>query len=377
LKHAVTLAAFTRPDDSESSLEQLKNYCQEILVVPIRRSNLANGYFLGKSVLTNQSFIIHRDDSRHMAAQVQGACQRQQFDAIHSDQLWMARYALHPVTGYRPLRVLDEHNACFQIFQRLARNAKNPLKRLFWEREWRLMRRYEGRACAQFDHVITVTQTDQEILQELAAEYQTNFPAARRAPHFQTIPICNDSDTVPPIKPRPGSLNILHLGTMFWLPNVEGVLWFGREVYPQVKASLPAASLTIAGKNPPQQVKALPEQTEGIDVTGYVPDPLPVLEKAGAFIVPLLSGGGMRVKIIDAWRWGLPVISTSIGAEGIDYIDGENILIADTPADFAKAVTCVLTDPALNLKLRENGRRWVKDHYDWQAVYRSWDSIYS
>ena len=112
--------------------------------------------------------------------------------------------------------------------------------------------------------------------------------------------------------------DVLHLGTMFWLPNMEGVMWFAREVWPRIQAQVKDATFTIAGKNPPQEIRQLVQNREqGIRVTGYVPDPRPLAEQASAFIVPIFSGSGMRVKILDAWRWGLPVVSTSIGAEGI------------------------------------------------------------
>jgi glycosyltransferase involved in cell wall biosynthesis len=168
---------------------------------------------------------------------------------------------------------------------------------------------------------------------------------------------------------------ILHLGTMSWLPNIEGVLWFIRSVWPIIKASNPNTHLTIAGKNPPPEIKALSEET--VTVTGYVSDPTPYLRKTGVFIVPLISGSGMRVKILDAWRWGLPTVSTSLGAEGILYKDNENILIADHPLEFADATLKILTQPELRNSLRVNGRRWVEEHYDWQKIYPAWDCVYT
>ena len=100
------------------------------------------------------------------------------------------------------------------------------------------------------------------------------------------------------------------------------------------------------------------------------------MEGAGVFIVPLRSGGGMRVKIVEAWRWGLPVVSTRIGAEGIEYVEGENILIADSAEAFAEAVVRVLTEPGLSGKLREGGRKWVEERYEWTKVYPAWDEVY-
>jgi glycosyltransferase involved in cell wall biosynthesis len=112
-------------------------------------------------------------------------------------------------------------------------------------------------------------------------------------------------------------------------------------------------------------------------VTGYVEDLTPYLAETAAFVVPLHAAGGMRVKIVDAWCWGLPVVSTPIGAEGIDLRDGENLLIADTPEAFARAVVTVLQEPQVQARLRANGRRWVEERYDWRRVYPAWDEVYA
>ena len=206
----------------------------------------------------------------------------------------------------------------------------------------------------------------------VSAASQSAQPALR----FSTIPICVDTESVPPVVPVSARPEVLHLGTMFWPPNVEGVLWFARQVWPLVRAQIPEAVFTVVGKNPPEQVKALDGRDAGINITGYISDPQTYLERAKAFIVPLFSAGGMRVKIIDGWRWGLPIVSTTIGAEGIQYREGENILIADDPQSFAAAVVQVLQDSTLNQGLRERGRRWVEEKYNWQRVYTDWDQVY-
>ena len=162
---------------------------------------------------------------------------------------------------------------------------------------------------------------------------------------------------------------------MFWPPNVAGVLWFARDVLPLIWARLPEARFVIVGKNPPEEVQALAADPR-IQVTGYVADPLPYLQAADAFVVPLFSGGGMRVKILDAWLWGLPIVSTPLGAEGIDLRDGENILLAADPASFAEATVRLLTDPTLNHRLRTQGRAWVELAYDWQKIYPRVDAVY-
>ena len=163
---------------------------------------------------------------------------------------------------------------------------------------------------------------------------------------------------------------------MFWPPNVAGVLWFVREALPLVWREIPEARFVIVGKNPPAEVQALAADSR-IVVTGYVADPLPYLEAADVSVVPLFSGGGMRVKILDAWLRGLPIVSTPLGAEGIEVRDGENILLAADAPTFAAAVFRLLTDRDLNTHLRVAGRIWVEQTYSWQTVYRQVDQVYS
>jgi glycosyltransferase involved in cell wall biosynthesis len=191
-----------------------------------------------------------------------------------------------------------------------------------------------------------------------------------------TIPICVDTTENQAIDPDRMSVNILHLGTMFWPPNVEGIVWFSHEILPLVVEKIRSASLTIIGKNPPEEVLRLENRETNVSITGYIRNPRPYLEKAAVFIVPLLSGGGMRVKILDAWRWGLPIVSTRIGAEGISYQEGENILIADSAHDFAESILRVMTDAELAERLRHNGRRWVAENYEWTKTYHAWDEVY-
>lgn len=383
-QHEVTLVAFSRPDDTPEALAHLKELCREVHTIPMKRARWRDLLALGVSWLIGESFIIRRDWVPGMAKRVEAEILRGGYDIVQADQLWMAQYGLlaerlaREGKASKPFLVLDEHNACFQIPQRLARGERNPLKRLALEREWRALQSYEAVACASYDHVVTVTEEDRAILEGMVRQVGGVYSeAGHLKPTFSTIPICVDTASVTPVRFHPGSQNVLHMGTMFWPPNVEGVMWFVREVWPRVREKVSGASFTIVGKNPPDAVRSLEQEDSGIHVTGYVADPLPYLETAAVFVVPLFSAGGMRVKIVDGWRWGLPVVSTSIGAEGIRFIESENLLIADTAESYAQAVVSVLLDQELNRRLRENGRRWVEEIYDWQRVYPAWEDVYA
>lgn len=380
--HEVTLVSFVRDDDSPDSVAHLQGFCRAVHTLPMRRSRLKDARYLAQSLLSGRSFIIERDTDRAMHDLIHRLLGEQSFDVIHADQLWMAQYALN---GDGVKRVLDEHNAVYMIPQRLARYEGNPIKRWVLEREWRALARYEGEVCNRFDHVVAVTEDDRALLSGISGG---------DGAHFSVIPICIDPAEKQPIHPRLGAKRMLVLGTMFYPPNAEGALWLAREVFPLVQRDVPDARLTVIGKNPPVELqrlggKHLTTETQraqrvlsyasdgGVDVLGYVAEPMPYLAESAVFAVPLRAGGGMRVKILDAWCWGLPIVSTAVGAEGIEMRDGENILIADDARSFADAVVRVMTDGALARRLRDNGRAWVEERYNWRRVYYQWDEVYA
>ena len=166
------------------------------------------------------------------------------------------------------------------------------------------------------------------------------------------------------------------LGTLHYPPNADGIRWFIQEVYPIVREQVPAATLTIVGKNPPKDFLELAaREPQSIQVTGYAPDLDPYLEAAALMVVPVRAGGGMRVRILETFSRGLPMVTTTVGLEGIDAVPGEDILVEDNPVDFADAVVRLLQDPSLQTRLAENGRRLAETRYDWQNVLKEMDEI--
>ena len=373
-QHEVTLVSFVRADDRPEHAAHLERFCRAVYTVPMQRSRLRDARALLVALFSGQSIVIVRDEIGEMRATLKRLVEEETFDIVHADQTSMAQYALYarsripnPESRQTARLVLDAHNALYRIPERMSAHERNPLKRLVFRREARALARYEAQVYQRFDHVVFVADEDRQVLQKRMSKENTRFT---------TIPICVDPEEKPLLERTQHLRTVTHLGTMFWPPNVEGVIWFAQEVFPQVLAQVPEAQFVIVGKNPPQQVHDLSFQTRNIHVTGYVPHPVPYLAETAVFIVPLHAAGGMRVKILDAWCWGVPIISTSIGAEGIAVRDGENILIADTPDTFAQAVVRVLQEPTLGERLRENGRRWVQEQYNWRRVYARWDEVY-
>jgi glycosyltransferase involved in cell wall biosynthesis len=276
----------------------------------------------------------------------------------------MAQYAQR-VTG--AFKVLDAHNALWLLYKRLWRTMSAGPRKWLLGRDWRLLKTYEGRLVREFDAVTAVIQNDKAALQEAAGE----------AVDIRVIPITIDTDEVAPVTRQPGASHILHIGTMYWPPNIDAVNWFVREVYHLIRQRRPDVQFDVVGSRPPGDLRVLNEAGLGINVTGYVKDPTPYRQQAAAMVVPLLAGGGMRVKILNALAEGIPVVSTTLGCEGIQVTPGRDILVGDTPEEFAGQVLRVLNDPALGGRLSANGRQLMEERYDYRTACRPLDDVYA
>lgn len=378
-QHEITLLSFVRATDTPEALAHLQRFCAAVHTVPMPRSPLRDGYHLLRSLLSRQPFIIARDWNGAMVRKIAELLRASEsgattpFAAIHADQLWMAPYALLAQRQQRRQRarvVLDQHNAVFMIPERLAGDDANLPKRLLLQWEARKMARYEVAICQHFDHVTWVTQEDYQAVQQQARRLGQSVTCDA------IIPICGDSAEQPPVQRLPTAHRVTFVGGLHYPPNAQGICWFAENVFPQVLAQAPQSVLTVIGKQPPPALQKLGIPPQNLEITGFVERVEPYLAETAAFVAPLLAGGGMRVKIIDGWRWGMPVVSTTIGAEGIAIQPEENILIADTPTAFAERTLQLLQSPQKANQLAAAGRQWFESRYDWQHVYRQWDQIY-
>lgn len=376
-RHEVTLVSFVRPSDPPGAVEHLQTFCQALHTMPMHRCHARDNRDLLRSLVSNTPFLIARDWVPEMAELIkQLISQSNDFGVVHADQLWMAPYALlaqqSAADRQRPAVVLDQHNAVFQIPRRLAQHETNPLKRALLALEGRKLARYETEVCQRFNHVVWVAEEDQGALRA----QMTNSQSAMRNSQWTTIPICVDPDESGMIRRRPDARRVTFLGGLHWPPNTEGVLWFARDVWPLVSHQVPGALLTIIGRNPSPELMSHTSRLTNCEVTGYIRNLTPYLVETAVFIVSLHAGGGMRVKILDAWCWGLPVVTTSVGAEGIRVLDGANALVADTVDGFTEVVVRVLREPELAARLAMGGRRTLEACYDWRKVYQAWDQVY-
>lgn len=395
--HRVTLASFVRREE-EAYRPALEKICASVYAIPIRRSRQADIYYWLRSNLTGRPFLIERDDLSAMRNLVGQLVTSESIDVIHADQLTMTQFALpfsrhNSAPGHsqfingsksdsndrksdanRPVLVFDAHNAVWTIIERMRQTAPWFLKPLAMAEAERV-KRYEGMVVHNFDHTLAVTELDCLALRQAFAShtrYSQLSPAS-----ISVVPITVDTSQLTPIKRLPGSHNILTLGTLHYPPNADGIRWFLNDVFPLVLRDVPEASLTIVGKNPPQDfLVAARNNSKSIKVTGYVPDLVPYMEQAALMVIPVRAGGGMRVRILEAFSRAMPVVTTSIGLEGIEAEDGREVLVKDTAEGFAAAVVNVIGDSELQVHLAENARRLAQRQYDWREALKKMDAVY-
>jgi polysaccharide biosynthesis protein PslH len=362
-RHEVTLASFTRGEQADD-VAHLRRICRAVHAVPIHRGRARDLWHLGGSLLRGESFLMARDSRAAMRDLVQGLLAAGDVDVLHVDQLNMAQYAAAAGSG---ARVLDAHNALWLVTERLAATMPPGPRRWLLAREGRLLKEYEGRVCREFEGVLAVSEEDRAAL----------LAAAGAAVDIGVVPIAIDVEAQPMLRREAGADHLLHIGSLVWPPSVDGLLWFLREVLPRVRSRRPSAVVDVVGGNPPAAVRAAGARDAGVRVHGYVVDPAPLSATAGVMVVPLRAGGGMRVRILNGLAQGVPMVTTSIGCEGIAVEHGRHLLIADTPADFADAVSRLLDDPDLAASLARQGRRLAEERYDFRVVCRGIDAVYA
>lgn len=307
--------------------------------------------------LTQLPYAIDKYGSRTWADSIQQAEDSGGYDLIICDFLTPAinLYA----RGRRPSLpvLLFQHNVESLIWKRTYENAKG-ISRPYFRNQWQRMLRFEKEACAKADQVCAVSEEDAKLLREELG--MSNVCGA--------VPTGVDLDFFQPQQVERKPLNLVFLGSMDWMPNIDGINWFADEVWPAVKAKHPDAKLTIVGRRPVPAVRALADRDDAITVTGTVDDVRPYLHEAAAMIVPLRVGGGTRIKIFEGMATGIPCLSTRIGAEGLPVTHGENVLLADEPDDIAKEIGFIFEAPEKAQAIGDSGRRLVAENYGWSKV---------
>jgi glycosyltransferase involved in cell wall biosynthesis len=304
---------------------------------------------------------VARYRSRRMRQQIEELLSTQQFDSVVCDFLFPA-----PNIPNLSESVLFQHNVEAKIWQRHVGQASNRFTRAYLALQARRMQAYEQAVCRSAKSVVAVSKRDCETMR---SEYQV-----RRVSSVPTG--VNLSYFTPPDR-RDRKADLVFIGSMDWLPNIDGAKFFLNNILPKVLARMPDCRVAFVGRKPEPWLVQAAKRVPNLVVTGTVPDVRPWLWGSAVSIVPLRIGGGTRLKIFEAMAAQVPVISTTIGAEGLPVMNGNHLVIEDDPDQFADACLKLLNNPALRKQLAREAWQLVATRYSWEAVSAEFEQILS
>lgn len=360
-RHQVTLVTTSGPGDDPSGLERELPRCERVISVPYaapKRGTFRFVLSLATSWLLGQPLDLWRWRVQAVRRQVSRLAADGRFDLVVAD--FLAAVPNLPSDLEIPV-VLFEHNVEYLIWKRLSDIEDRWWRRVPLEVEWRRVRRWEGRACEQAALTITVSGHDRHRLAMLA-------PAAR----VVDVPTGVDITYFQPSRQPEVANRLVFSGSMDWYPNEDAVISFAESVLPQLRQALPDVSMTVVGRRPSAKLRAVAEQV-GIDVTGTVDDVRPYVWEAALYVVPLRVGGGTRLKIFEALAMGKAVLSTTVGAEGLDVNPGEHLVLADGPDALCQEALVLLANAERRCALGTAGRQLMEERYSWASVTATFD----
>jgi sugar transferase (PEP-CTERM/EpsH1 system associated) len=358
-QHEITYLSFADPSQTRADHDGMRDVCARLETVP--RSDAAKGtlgFYLdaARYLVDPAPYAVAKYRSDAFRDRLMTLLASTSFDVVVCDFLVPAINMPERL----PCRsILFTHNVEAEIWRRHVENATNAASRRLLRQQWRRMLRFERNALSRFDLVLAVSDADKATCNRL-------YPDVARRP-IHVVQTGVDTNYFKPVADGSETPQLVFTGSMDWLPNEDGMLFFVNDVLPHIRRAVPDVTLSIVGRAPTPAVRRLGDRA-GITVTGRVDDVRPHVGAGTVYVVPLRIGGGTRLKIFEAMAMGKAVVSTTIGAEGLPVAPGENILIADDPEAFASAVVALLRDPGMRTRIGSEARRLVVEQYDWSAV---------
>ena len=311
-----------------------------------------------RSLFFRSSYNVDRFWCGEFEARLREVLRAEPPDVVLLESLFMVPYVPALRRGTSARLVLRSVNVEHEIWEGLARGERRLARRLALDHLARRLRLYETATLNEVDAILPVTPEDAGTYRRLGATVPVHV-----------APVGIESGSYPDRSGHGDPLTLVFLGSLDWRPNLEAVDWLLRSVWPLVRKAVPRARLHLGGSNPPPGLGGRLE-AEGVRLLGRVPDAREFLASGAAMVVPLLSGGGIRVKILEAMALGVPVVSTSLGATGLGVRDGQELLLADGPDRFAEACAEILSNRDRAVRIGRAGRSRVRESFDADAIGR-------
>ncbi|MBD3615431.1 MAG: glycosyltransferase [Gracilimonas sp.] len=360
-EHEVTVVTYGTEEQFDLFTREFGDLVNEIHMVkpPWERKfrRLAQFYAV---CCSGKSYFHNHNCSQCLQKKITELLETKNFDAVHCEFSVMGNLNF----GNDVLKIMNTHNVEYNNFRRMWNTTNTAFRKRFYRHEYKKVYHEEIKALKNQDVIFSTSEKDREI-------FRKDIPDV---PNY-VVPNGVDTEFFTPsdiIDEEPYSL--VFTGMMGYVPNYDGMLWFLDNIFPKIKKQIPNIKVYIVGKNPPAELEK--RALDDVVVTGFVDDVRPYVWRSSVFIVPLRMGSGTRLKVVEALSMKKPVVSTSIGCEGIEVVDGDSILIEDEPKDFAEAVVQLLQNRNLRSHLTENGYRLVKEKYDWSVVGNHMLNVY-
>jgi glycosyltransferase involved in cell wall biosynthesis len=355
--------------DIEECRRAMQVYCREVVLVPnpCGREGGAKRLLQLRSLVSTLSFDRMRVTVQALQQALDRVLRARRFDIVNLEFPYLGHCVLRqaPPGEKLPPLVVDSHEIAYDLARQFAVAGANLGRRLYAGANWRKLRREELGIYREADGVYLCSAEDeQRLLDEIPEARTAVIPNAADVDYYQPRP------TDPP----PDGRTVVYFGLLSTVPNIDAVIHFVQDVWPRIAKANPETRCKIIGGRPPPSLLALAGPR--VELTGFVPDLRPHLAAAATVVVPLRLGGGTRLKIVEAMAMGKAIVSTTLGAEGIEAVSGRDILIEDQPAAFADAVSRLLAEPSLAARIGQSARRLVVERYAWSAAAQALEGFY-
>ena len=354
----------THPEsETKKAKSELEKLCKKVIIVDISSFSGVNFYFMAfKSIFNINPLTVNLFKSKYAENIIAKLVNDIEFDVAHYDTISLCEYMHH--TGSIP-KILNHHGVESFMIRRRVNNEQNFLKKLYLFIESYKLRKYEERNCHKYYLNLTVSEDDKSMLMKIS-------PLS----HVEVVENGVDVDYFKQKDKHNNTNRLIFAGRMDQYSNVDAIMQFCRNVWPLVKERFPEIRFSLIGNNPPQKLLDMARNDERIEVLGYVDDVRSYFAGATISICPIRDGGGTRLKILDAMAMGMPIISTTIGCEGIDVSPGKDVLIANTPEEYVYNIRRLINDDVLRENLSNNARKTVENKYSWNIIGQKLNKYY-
>jgi len=345
---------------------EFERFCNlvKIFELPSDKSKFAWYKLVIKSLFKKDGYTVNWTKLNKIVIKLKKFFDDHRVDVVHFDTIGLAYYERYIPKGI--FKVLNHHNIESLMMLRRAKNEKNLIKKIYFYIEGIKLREYEKKMCPLFNINLVVSDLDKERLLSIIPDLNIDI-----------IPNGVDINYFKPLKINFKKKNIIFAGSLDWYPNDDAVIYFIKDIWPIIKKRYQTVTFTIIGRNPSNRVRKLVEKDAFLRLTGFVDDVRPFFNEAEVYVCPIRDGGGTKLKLLDAMAMGKAIVTTRVGAEGLDVENERHVVIADDPKNFALQISRLFENPSFGEYLGKNARQLVEDKYSWEIIGKKLNNIYS